>query len=613
MELFAQVSEVIDRVLERPSLRPYQTEALERVRDLYDRGVSRSLLVAATGLGKTILFSFLPEYFPSLAKRGMLVLVHREELAEQAAEKLRWVWPRKKVQIEMGWNRADEYEADYVVASVQTLGHAKSSRINRFKNRFGIIVIDEAHHCSPGSQYAKILDFFGVGPEVRFPLPDGNERVVVGVTATPNRNDRQGLHAFFDDIAVDYNIRWGVENGYLVDIRATRVDTGTDISGVKTRSGDFALGDLEAAVNTHERNECIVKGFQEEGGNKGIAFCTGVKQAHDLAEEFRYFGVEAHAIDGEMDPRERRDLVHRFRESDFPVLTNCQVATEGFDVPDVDTILMARPTKSTPLYVQCIGRGTRPVINPTQDMAEERVQAIRDSAKPFMTIIDFTDNTGKHQIVTAPKLFGLQEKFETKGRNIFDLVQEIEALEESHPDKPIRLAKNLEEVRIIAKQLSVWDVADTPQEMRAFTELMWMNLREGVYQLHVPGTKESTDPDARQDVVYRLSSDELGRFSVTRIKQPLFSSGEMIRPKSEVTSSVRYTSLEEAIDRTDALVQRDHTDMLGLIRNGMRWHEDQASDKQVYLLRQLGVYVPEGYELTKGKASRLISAAKAKR
>lgn len=611
MELFAQISEVIDRTVERPALRPYQREALERVRDLYERGTSRTLLVAATGLGKTILFSFLPEFFPSLAKRGMLVLVHRQELAQQAAEKLQWVWPRKKVQIEMGWNRADEYDADYVVASVQTLGHARSTRLERFKNRFGIIVIDEAHHCSPGSQYAKILNFFGVGPEVRFPLPDGSERVVVGVTATPNRNDRQGLHTFFDDIAVDYNIRWGVENGYLVDIRAARINTGTDISKVSTRQGDFALGELEAAVNTHERNECIVKGFQEEGGQKAIAFCTGVKQAHDLAEEFRHFGVEAHAIDGEMDDKERRYLVERFRESDFPVLTNCQVATEGFDVPDVDTILMARPTKSTPLYIQCIGRGTRPVINPMQETAAERVQAIRDSAKPHMTIVDFTDNTGKHQIVTAPKLFGLQEGFEMKGRAIFDLVQEIEALEEAHPEKPIRMAKSLEEVHIIAQRLSVWDVADTPQEMRSFTDLMWMNTRDGVYQLHVPGSKDAP-PDGRQNVVYRLDSDELGRFSVTRIKQPLYENGEMIRPKSEVTSGIKYPSLEEAIDRTDALIQRDHTDMLALIRNGMAWHDQPASESQVKYLARLGVYIPDGYELSKGKASRLISAAKSR-
>ena len=133
-----------------------------------------------------------------------------------------------------------------------------------------------------------------------------------------------------------------------------------------------------------------------------IAFCVGVKQAYRLAEEFRSYGVEAQAVDGAMDRDERDERIKAFRQSAYPVLTNCMIATEGFDVPDVDTILMARPTKSTPLYTQMVGRGTRPVINPTDTTAAERCAAIQLSRKPCMRIIDFTDNTGKHPVVTAP-------------------------------------------------------------------------------------------------------------------------------------------------------------------------------------------------------------------
>src|SRR5690606_37677160 len=111
------------------------------------------------------------------------------------------------------------------------------------------IVVDEAHHVSKGSQYERVLDFFGVGPAVEHDgtILSGKRRLLVGVTATPNRHDGQGLHLFFDDIAANLDIRWGVENGYLVDIIAHRVSTSTDLSGVSTRAGDFAVGELAGA------------------------------------------------------------------------------------------------------------------------------------------------------------------------------------------------------------------------------------------------------------------------------------------------------------------------------------------------------------------------------
>lgn len=598
------LKEIVERVAERPRPRPYQQAALDSIRSLYDRGTTRSLLVAATGLGKAVMLGFLPHAFPNLAKRGMLILVHRTELVYQLAETLRWINPDKNIGIEQADRQADPYFHDYIVASVQTLGHPKSRRLEKYTGKMGILAVDEAHHCSEGSQYQKVLDHFGCGPEKRFPLPDGRERLVVGATATPNRSDRKGLHMFFDDIAVDYNIRWGVENGYLVDINAVKVDTGTDVSRVKSRAGDFAIGELETAINTHERNEVIVKGFIEHGGKLGVAFCAGVAQAHSLAEDARAYGVEAHAVDGSMDKDHRKEIVKAYRNGEFPLLTNCAVFTEGFDVKPVDTILMARPTKSTLLYTQCIGRGTRPVINPMHPTQDERVQAIRTSAKPSMTIIDFADNVGKHSIINAPKLFGLSEKFETQNRSIFDLVRTIEALEEEHPEKPIRLANSLEEVEIIAKRMSVWDVAETPENMKPYTDFTWMNTAEGKYQIHIPGDKDGD----RQNIIYKLEADDLGRFSATRIRKALWENGSLTAPESKVTSNLKFNSLEEAVESIDKQIENDHKTVLKLVRNGERWMNAPASDAQIQLLHKLGVFIPEGYELDKGKASRLISA-----
>lgn len=608
MQAALHLREVVERVADLPQPRPYQQEALSAIRSLYDQGTTRSLLVAATGLGKAVMLGFLPRAFPDLSKRGMLILVHRTELVYQLAETLQWINPDKKIGIEQADRRADPYFHDYIVASVQTLGHPKSRRLEKYSGKMGIIAIDEAHHCSEGSQYQTVLDHFGCGPEERFPLPDGRQRLVVGATATPNRSDRKGLHMFFDDIAINYDIRWGVENGYLVDINAVRVDTGTDVSNVKTRAGDFAIGELESAINTHERNEVIIKGFVEHGGKLGVAFCAGVKQAHSLAEDARSFGVEAHAVDGSMDKDKRREIVQAYRNGEFPLLTNCAVFTEGFDVKPVDTILMARPTKSTLLYTQCIGRGTRPVINPMHPTQEERVQAIRMSPKPSMTIIDYADNIGKHSIVNAPKLFGLSEKFETQGKSIFDLVRTVEALEEENPDKPIRLATSLEEVKIIAERLSVWDVAETPESMKPYTEFTWMNTAEGKYQIHVPGSKEGPPAD-RQNVMFKLEADNLGRYSVTRIKKPLWENGGIMLQGSEVTSDLKFNSLEEAVAGVDQQIKLDHSSATKLIERGQKWMKQEATEKQLVMLRNKGVYIPDDYKLTRGKASMLITAA----
>ena len=575
--------------------------------------------MAATGLGKTVMFAFLPERFPHLARQGMLVLVHRRELVEQAADKIKRAHPRRIVEIEMGARRAHPY-ADVVVASVQTLGRSGSARIRRFRDRFGILVIDEAHHVAPGSQYERVLSYFGVGPEARFDaadisgLPSGQSRLLVGVTATPNRHDGQGLHLFFDDIAKNLDIRWGIGEGYLVDIHATRIETGCDIAGVSSRAGDFAAGELEACVNTHERNEVVVKGFLEAAGRKAIAFCVGVRQAYELAETFRSYGVAARAVDGAMDAFERAEGIDAFRKGQVQVLTNCMIATEGFDVPDVDTILMARPTKSTPLYTQMIGRGTRPVVNPDAETAERRRQQIAGSSKPFMRVIDFTDNTGKHNIVTAPRLFGLERSFDTGGGSIVQAVETIEALEKEHPHRPLRKAKSLDEVQIIAETISVWDVAETPESLASVTSFHWIEVAEGSYQLHVPASLAEglIAPQDRRDFVVRLEADRLGRYRATVVRPPLYVDGRRIAPREAVTSARLHTSKEDAIGAVDAFVVQAYPSLLPLLSRGQAWQERPASEKQVHYLRRLGVHIPEGYALSRGMASRLINAAKAR-
>lgn len=597
-------------------LRPYQDETLDTIQGLYLRGVRRHLVVMATGLGKTQTFCFLPTRFPDLAAHGVLVMVHRKELVEQAANRMRQIWPLKTVAVEMAGERAWN-GADVVVSSVQTLGRQGSNRIKKFSNRFGIIIVDEAHHITPGSQYQAVLDFFGVGPGEQITLPDGRPRLSIGVTATPNRHDGAGLHQFYDEVPVNFDILWGIRNGYLVDIKALRVDTNTDISAAKTRAGDFAQGDLSKLVNTHLRNEVAVKAWLEHGGRQGLAFCVDINHAISMAQVFQAFGIEAHAIHSgnrqhKMSREDRSELVEAFRSGDFPVLINVGIATEGFDCPTCDTILMCRPTKSTPLFTQMIGRGTRPAVNPTAPTAEGRREQIMQSSKPFMRLVELTDNTGRHNIVTLPALFGLDADFDTKQVPISVILDKVEAEEATHPEKPVRMAKSLDEVDIIANQISVWEVADTPEDLKGITSHTWMQLSEGVYQIHVPASKSQQGAGGllTRDFTIRLERDRLGIYEA-RLRVPAHWKGGQYYPEYVRTSDLEFNSKQEAVQYYDRWISGHYHDITGMIEHERAWRSKPATDKQRQLLKRLKVFIPEQYDLTRGKASRLINAAKA--
>ena len=602
-------------ITERITLRDYQEETLKTVRAYYDDGIGRILIPAATGLGKTITFSYLPDFFPELFERGMLILVHREELVQQAADKFLKVWPWANVQIEQAKNYANP-DAPVVVASVQTLGRGGSRRITKFEGRFGIVVVDEAHHITVGSQYDRVLEYFGLTSapaNQNGQTAGGNgvahapDRLLVGVTATPNRHDGQGLHHFFDEIGPNLDLRWGVENGWLTDIRAVKVDTKTDISDVRTRAGDFALNELDEAVNTHMRNEVIVKGYKDHGGKQAIAFCTTIQHALDLAGVFEGYGVRAECVHSKMEHEDRVRIVEGFRSGDFPVLTNVGIATEGFDVPEIDTILMARPTKSTMLYQQCIGRGTRPIIDLSgYEDAEERIQGIRASEKPHMMIIDYTDNSGNHPLITMPTLFGLTKKFDYKGESVIKAEMIIEELEEKHPTKNVRKGKDLDDVHIIAKTMTLWDVAeDAEVSAKGLSNFTWLNLSNGAAQIVIPGSKI----DGKRNVVARVERDRLGRYSVIAHMPSYFDSDRGFRVSSRTVRSTKlYPSKKEAIAGVDKWIERDFHEVTHLLDRRAGWRLKPASDKQVaFLKKRHKVEIPE--ELTSGQASALIQKA----
>ena len=624
--------------LQKFTLRPYQVNALDAAHRLYhEKDVNKILIVMATGLGKTVVFAKSPDRFDNLAKHGMLVLVHRKELVTQAVHKIKSAHPTLVVGVEQGSKRSTS-NADIIVASVQTLGRAANGggpneRLKKFAGRFGIIVVDEAHHIKEDGGYAQVLNFFGVGDDVdqEHTLPTGEKRLLLGVTATPNRSDGLGLHKFFQEIAVNYNLIWGVKNGYLTDVRAWKVATGTDISSVSTKAGDFDGGQLAGLINDDRRNSQIVSAWKQYSGKRFIAFAGSVEHAHQLADVFDSAGFPVRVVDGTTPQEIREGYYGEFERGEVLGLINFGVLTEGFDAPWVETILMVRPTKSPVLYMQMLGRGTRtlPDVDLSSDVVEERLANIEASDKPFMTVIDFVDVVGKHNIITAPTLIGdgMNPSFDMKGKRLIqDVMEEIERIEKENPFKNIRDAADFEEIEMKLQAVNVWDMTRVDQAMKDHTDLRWFQPRSEEFQIEIPANARKADdfpdPADRRRFFVQIKPDVLGRYAATVIYPPAWIDGKH-HPEKVIMSTGSKNSWEEAINTTDSWIKRNFEDVAGLMQHSPKWGTQIASESQIALLNKMkipmtmkdGQYIDidTGKPLSKGRASALITAKKIER
>lgn len=397
-------------------LRPYQREALDLTHRAARAGVRRQLGVAATGLGKTCMFVALAR---ELGGRT-LILAHRDELVAQAADKVREWWPDASVGIVKA--ASNQVGTDVVVASVQTL--ARPRRLAQLTapwrapgllsaaEPFGLVVVDEAHHATAATYRGILADLRagaiagpcpdcveGVIPDDGRPcatcdgdgvLPDGP--LLLGVTATPDRGDGEGLDDLFDEIVWSYDVLWGIGEGYLSDLRGLRVEVANlDMSGVKVRRGDYDAGAAGRALEDADAPAVIVAAWQKHAAERRtLAFTPTVETARLTAEAFRAAGVAAAHVHGGTPIDERRAILAKYSTGEIQVVANCAVLTEGFDEPRTDCVVMARPTKSRALYAQCVGRGTR-----------------RHPDKTDCLVLDVVGVTDAHSLVTIPSLFGL--------------------------------------------------------------------------------------------------------------------------------------------------------------------------------------------------------------
>ena len=399
-------------------LRPYQQAALTAVLDEWDRGVDKTLLVLPTGTGKTIVFSAVAE---EAVKRGdrVLILAHRGELLDQAADKL-----HKATGLVSALEKAESsclgswYRV--AVGSVQSL--QRQSRLDRFSpDYFSTIIIDEAHHCLSDG-YQRVLSYF-------------MSAHVLGVTATPDRGDMRNLGQYFETLAYEYTLPQAIRDGYLTPIKALTVPLRLDLSSVGVQNGDFKAGDLGTALDPY-LDAIADEMLKNCADRKTVVFLPLVKTSKKFRDILNAKGFRAAEVNGES--TDRAEILQGFDAGRYNVLCNSMLLTEGWDCPSVDCVIVLRPTKVRSLYSQMVGRGTR--LFPGKD---------------HLLLLDFLWHTERHELCHPAALVAespdvakkMTENIEVAGSAVDIMEAEEQAESDVVAQREEALAKQLEEMK----------------------------------------------------------------------------------------------------------------------------------------------------------------------
>lgn len=546
-------------VLERINnmeLRPYQSEILDAVFANYRAGIRRMVVSAATGTGKSFVFSQIPALMRAELQGQTLCLVHTEELVDQNAEELRESNPDLSVDVEMAERHADP-NADIVVASVPTLGRAHTTRRDKFNwDNITICITDECHH-SVSDTYKRIFEAGGF-------LDADTKKLLVGFTATPNRSDGTPLKEVYEKIIYDYPIRRGIDEEWLCDLTGERVDTRTCLDYVHTTKGEFNQTELAETVNTPERNALIVDAWIKKAApRKTVAFTVNIQHAQDLAKAFQQRGIAAEASWGTDPSREKKLARHQSGET--VVLTNCAILLEGYNDPSIACVVLARPTKSALLFTQAIGRGTR--------ICEGKQNCL---------IMDVVDATKRHSLASLASLLGFPRGLNLRGHSAVAALKVLEDAAREYPHVDLSGLRDLSKLQEFIEHVNLWEVR-FPEEVVEHSTLTWFKTADG-YALSISSQERAT-----------IKQNLLGKFEVS------------ITLGGQTYSGERET-LADAFQAADTTVEEhDSRGDINLLKRQQRWHKDAATEKQLGLLKRLYEDKVIPADLTKGAACKLIA------
>lgn len=443
-------------------LRPPQEEAVEAVRAEFNKGKRRTLIVMATGTGKTPTCGMMAR---KVIQRGgrVLMLAHTNELIGQAVAKF------DLLGIECGIEKAEQYarsmyDPDCVVASVQTL---RGKRLETWpRNYFQFIIIDEAHHAIADS-YQRILKHF-------------RKAYVLGATATADRADEEDLGQVFESVAYEFSL-WDAMTApdpgpYLCRLRVVQCDVNIDLRDLRAKGEDYSDSDLEARIGPLV--DTLANAIRQEAGERQtIIFTPQIKSSQAMATALQSMGISADWVCGDDPDRERK--IEDYQAGRIQMLSNASVLTEGFDAPNTSAIALCSPTKSRPRYSQMVGRATR--------LADGKSDAI---------LIDFNYLTTKHDLVKPVELFDtnrtdsevlvIADEMVRKDKQL-DLVMAIEKAREVHKERQVLRIKARE------RKIKYRRVSYDPMEVHETIGVAWRGKTGDAVAIHNRATERQCE------------------------------------------------------------------------------------------------------------------------
>lgn len=517
-----------------------------------------------------------------------LILAHRQELVEQAARHCQNAYPSKRVEIEMGAMHSSGF-ADITVASIQSI--TSGERISKFDpSRFKLVLVDEAHHIvAPG--YLRTLDHFGLSKAQL------NSPALVGVSATLSRFDGLRLGAAIDTIVYHKDYIDMIGEKWLSDVIFTTVQSKADISKVKKgANGDFQPSELSQVVNTEQINETTVRSWltKAKGRKSTLAFCVDLNHVSGLTNTFRKHGIDARFVTGDTPKVERSARLDAFKNGEFPVLVNCGVFTEGTDIPNIDCVLLARPTKSRNLLVQMIGRGMR--LHP---------------GKKDCHIIDMVASleTG---IVTTPTLFGLDPSELLTDASVDDMksIQDRKEAEKARDHKAKATSPGTQNragpsTVTFTDYDSVFDLLeDTTQEkhIRTMSPYAWVGVAEDTFIL--------TDAKGSYLRIEKVLNEDTGSREYLVTETMALSRLLSRAPYAKPRNIAKALTFADAVHAADTFAQSKYP--YQFIAKSLSWRNRPATEGQLGFLNKLRMkddqLTPD--TLTKGRAMEMITKVK---
>ncbi|KAF9076236.1 P-loop containing nucleoside triphosphate hydrolase protein [Rhodocollybia butyracea] len=586
------------------TLRPYQEHCLQACEDALRAGNSRIGCSMPTGSGKTTVFisllSRIPAPASNLQASRSLIIVNSIELARQSAEQVARLFPSWTVQIEQGAKYQASGTADVTVATYQTL--LQPERFAKFDPaRIKAVIIDEAHHAAAPS-YLRLLSHFD--PNIRNPDPEfkppslPHTIPIIGFSATLSRHDGIALGSVFERIVYHRDFLSMIKEQWLCGVRFTTVQANIDLEDVTVSSstGDFNATSLAHVINTDSINHLVVQTWLDRAADRRstLVFCVNIAHVRALTQVFRGFGIDARYLYSKTPTAERKALIASFKAGKFPVLVNCAILTEGADIPNIDCVVVARPTRSRNVFAQMIGRGMR--LSP-------------DTGKTDCRIIDFVNSANRVSgVVFYPTLFGLDpadleiedETPESLEEKSFEKIASETSDGDDVPDPESVIYTDYEDPFAFVSKFS-----GVPTHVNKLSNNAWVGCGNDIYVLECLGKGfiriekvEATDETPAHFVAYYTSAP-LDKVTATNLKASPFQG--LLRPEWAIKGCDTYAKTKVVFGPM----------ALGLLRSA-RWRKDPATPGQLKFVskrwnKTLDNEDGQPATLTKGEAANIIT------